>query len=390
MKNFYSAFISKLKTKLGPNYFKRNTIFSSSRNENIHGSSPKYYRQFFMFPLIFLPKIAFSEEEEKQSDKLEMKEIVKGEYENRIRTFASIEKRFLVFSKVKKMGDYKMTYHQFLDSLIPFHYIKTKSVDNMEKFLENNETFHTLIKYIDVNNDNFINFEEYVCLSILMSIPFKKFKEISKDGKITRSEFTDLLMDEIKKEGSLKITSQSLIDGRIIKTDELKLRQCIMDFFTKAFKNETKISIDKDLKLLKHKIYLMLTLYEFFQLPQSGDKKISMEDFAKVLVSYVNIYRGKIMLSKIEQKKIPLEGDVTFDQFFCFFWFFINVFNEKQEIFKDNKLCLEDLKKLFKERIKLLPDLGVKINKNISDQQLKVMIQLFDENGKIFIIYKFF
>jgi len=376
MKNFYTNLLSKLKLKFTNNIFKTTT---SKRNHS-KSQNPIYYRQFFLFPIIFMPKLAFSEDE-KESDKLDMKEIVKGEYENKIRAFASIEKRFLVFARVKKTGDYKMNYVQFLESLIPFNYIKTRSVEDMEKFLESNENFQKIIKYIDVNNDNFISFEEYICLSLLLSNPVKILKERFPDGKISKGEFTDFFMDELQKQNSMKITNQSFLDGRVVKTDELKLRQCIMDFFSKAFHNELKISIDKELKFLKHKIYYLLNMYEFYQIPQTSLNKISIENFAKVLVSYVNIYKAKILLRKIEEKKILLEGEVSNDEFFCFFWFLNNISEEKYEIFKGNKLSLEDLKKVFKEKIKLMPDIGFKINKSISDRQLKVLINLFDENG---------
>ena len=384
MKNFCYENLKKLKSSKIFLSFKFYQNRKNYTNKNLNSSSFKYYRQFFMFPILFMPKIAFSkDEEDKNSNSLEMKEIVKGEYENRIRSFASVEKRFLVFAKVKQIGDYKMTYGQFLQSLLPFNYIKTKSVEEMEKYLQTNEIFNRLIKYVDVNNDNFINFEEFICLSVLLTTPILKFKEKFPDGKITRSEFTDFLMEHIRNEGSFKITSKSIMDGRIVKTDELLLRQCVMDFFTKAFNNDTKISIDKDLKIFKFKIYLMLLIYEFFSIPQVGDKKISMENFAKVLISYVNIFRSKKLLSKITEKKIDLEGEVTFDEYLCFFWLLNNIFQEKNQIFKDKKLSIEDFKKLFKEKINSCPDLGLKIKKSINEKQLKVMIELFDENGKI-------
>jgi hypothetical protein len=382
MKNFYNRLLSKISTKFNKNIFKMTGRKPRYTNPTSLRSEPIYYRQFFIFPLLFLPKLAYSEEEEKQSVDLEMKEIVKGEYENKIRTFASIEKRFLVFAKVKKYGDYRMNYTQFLDSLVPFNYIKTKSSEEMESFLQSNENFQKIIKFIDVNNDNYINFEEYVCLSILLSVPISTFLQNFPGGKITRGEFADLLMEEIKKQNSLKVTEKSIIDGRIIKTDELQLRQCFMDFFTKAFKNETKISIEKDLEALKYKIYYLLTIYEFYKIPQSGPSKISMENFAKVLASYVNIYKAKNILTRIQEKQIPLEGEVTYDEFFCFFVFMNCLLDDKYGIFQNKKLSFEDFKKLINDKKGSLPDFGIKLKKNISDAQLKVLINIFDDNGK--------
>lgn len=383
MKNLYNRIIYKFSKKFNPNIFKRSTKASHTPSYYNH-SDPIYYRQFFIFPLLFIPKLAYSEEEEdKQSDQLEMKEIVKGEYENKIRTFASIEKRFLVFAKVKRHGDYRMNYTQFLDSLVPFHYIKRNSTEEMEKFLESNENFQKIIKFIDVNNDNYINFEEYVCLSILLYLPTNIFLQNFPSGKITRAEFVDFLMDELKKQDFLKVTEKSTFDGRIIKTDELRLRQCFMDFFSKAFKNETKISIEKELDSLKNKIYYLLTIYEFYQMPQVGPNKISMENFAKVLVSYVNIYKAKNILTRIKEKQISLKGEVTFDEFYCFFLFMNCLLNEKYTIFKDNKLSYEDLKKLVNDKKGNLADFGIKLKKHISDDQFKVLINIFDENGKL-------
>jgi hypothetical protein len=216
-----------------------------------------------------------------------------------------------------------------------------------------------------------------------MSLPTKVFLEKFPNGKITRAEFVDFLMDELKRQNSIKITEKSLIDGRIVKTDELQLRQCFMDFFSKAFKGETKISIEKDLDNLKLKIYYLLNIYEFYQMPQSSPNRISMENFAKVLVSYTNIYKAKIVLAKIKQRQIPLEGEVTFDEFFCFFLFMNYLLNHKEDIFKDKKLTYKDLKKYINQNKHKLPDFGLKLKFNISDTQLKVLVNIFDENGKI-------
>ena len=69
------------------------------------------------FPLILIPKLAKLEDDKNE---LELKDITLGEYENRIRSFASIEKRFHVFANIKSSDDIKMNYFQFLYSMVPF------------------------------------------------------------------------------------------------------------------------------------------------------------------------------------------------------------------------------------------------------------------------------
>ena len=61
----------------------------------------------------------------KQNNELEMKQIIRGEYENKVRAYSSIEKKFAIFAEVKNFNDVKMNYFQFFDSLIPFPYSET-------------------------------------------------------------------------------------------------------------------------------------------------------------------------------------------------------------------------------------------------------------------------
>jgi hypothetical protein len=365
---------------------KVNTKINSSTKFNFKSSNTlrkPNYKFMFMFPMLYIPQIAYlaeEEEEKKESTELEMKDIVRGEYENKIRTFSSIEKRFLIFAKIKKYGDYRMTYFQFLDSLVPFQYIKTKNSDEISKILNENENFQKVLKKIDINNDGFINFEEFIILSIVMSTSLNEYQASFPTGKLTREQLAEFLMNKISQLEALKITSKSFVDGRIIKTDYNTLYRYMVDFVSLVFKN-TVIDINKDLSQFLFEVYLLMLFYEFFRVP-SENKKISMENFAKVLMSYVNIYKNKHIKKKIEDKLINLQGDVSFDEYVSFFWFLKGLHNDKAEVFKKGQLNLEDLKKIADEKLKNMPTAGFKIKKGISQRQLQLLIDIFDENGK--------
>ena len=343
------------------------------------------YNAMFIFPLIYFPQIAYlaEEEEKKESTELEMKDIVRGEYENKIRTFSSIEKRFLIFAKIKKYGDYRMNYFQFLDSLTPFQYIKIKSVDDISKDLNENENFLKVLKKIDINNDGFINFEEFIILSVILSTSPGDFLKAYPSGKMSREQLAEFLMNKISELDSLKITNKSMVDGRIIKTDYNTLYRYMVDFVALVFKNNV-VDINTDISQFLFEIYLLMLFYEFHRIPNQANKKIPMENFAKVLMSYVNIYKNKHIKKKIDEKLIDLSGEISFDEYVSFFWFLKGLSNDKLEVFKDGTITLKNLKKIADEKLKTMPNTGFKIKKGISERQLKLLIDLFDENGKIY------
>jgi hypothetical protein len=337
-----------------------------------------------MLPLFYNPNIAYlaDDDENKKSNPLDLKDIVKGEYENKIRSFASIEKRFLIFSKAKKYGDYTMSYFQFLESLIPFQYIRTIPSDELIKNLTDNPNFLKIVKKFDINGDGCINFEEYIILNVFLSLNFKDFKEKFSSGKISREELGNYLMDIISSIDSLKITNQSIIDGRIIKTDYNKLFKYLIDFLSANFKDKVILDIKNDIIQFQYELFSLLIYYEFYRIPQISKDTISMENFARVWLSYANIYKNKNIKKKIEDKLIDLSGEVSFDEFISFFWFISILSVDKHKFFEKSKLGVEDLKKFADNILKSIPEMQFKVKKGIKDRQFKIFIDLFDENGK--------
>lgn len=105
-----------------------------------------------------------------QNDDEEMTstERIKGEYENRIRIFSPIEKKYSIFGKIKNKSQ-QMDYYQFFDSLIPYQGIKLYSGEENMTFFENNKEFQSILKKVDTNEDKSISIEEYLVLCYLTS-----------------------------------------------------------------------------------------------------------------------------------------------------------------------------------------------------------------------------
>ncbi len=65
-------------------------------------------------------------------EEVEAKDLIRGEYENKIRAFSSIEKKFYLFSKKGEDGVRAMDSVNFFESLIPFPYSKVSSHDEVK------------------------------------------------------------------------------------------------------------------------------------------------------------------------------------------------------------------------------------------------------------------
>jgi hypothetical protein len=355
--------------------FKQNYLnFKRPKMNNPKGFN---FKLLFFYPLIIAPKILKLEGENKNSDELAAKIMLRGEYENKIRIFSSIEKRFLIFAK----NDNKMSYFQFLDSLIPFQYIKTLTHEEVEKILLKKPHFSRMMEKIDINKDNFINFEEYIILCVLMTVSFKHYLNEFPSGKASRENLVEFLMKKISEIESLKITNKSRFDGRIIKTDYNTLYRNMVDFVSLAFPNNVEVDLKKDLSGFIFDVYNLMLFYEFYRIPATGENKISRKNFANVLASYTNIYKNKEVLTRLQTGGIDLSGDMTLDEYLTFFWFLRLLKNEKNEIFSKH-LTIKDLKDQVNRLIPQMPDPGFKVKKEISEKNLKLLIDLYDEDGK--------
>jgi hypothetical protein len=246
---------------------------------------------------MLIPKLARLE------DSLEMKEITVGEYENRIRNFASIEKRFLVFANIHSVDEIKMNYFQFLYSLVPFQNMKTRSKAEVEELLMKNKHFNEILKRVDINKDGFINFEEFVILCIIMHISDEDFKQQLDKPSFTREELAEVIMNEAK--SNIKITDKSIFDGRSVKTDHNTLFKYVIEFLGIEFPSN-KITFN-DFQKLKLDLSLFMLFYEFYRIPSDKPDHISIKNFAYIILSYVDPYKHSLINKKIENNLINVD-----------------------------------------------------------------------------------
>lgn len=149
----------------------RSFLFKRNFSQNIKSISKfsPLILPLYIYPL-FLSQKEKIEEKPVIIDKpqLASKELIKGEYNNRIRIFSPLEKKYLIFGNIQNEKD-EMTLFQFFDSLIPFQYISTLPFEETLKNLNLKKDFNRIFDKVDVNGDRKISYEEYLILNCIMS-----------------------------------------------------------------------------------------------------------------------------------------------------------------------------------------------------------------------------
>ena len=247
-----------------------NQYFRTNKNKTSMNSA-------FIIPLIFCPfslskSIAYMEKEkEKEKEKnqkekeeshdIHLKDLIRGEYENKIRMFCGLEKKFLVFAGIKSSENLQMTYGQFLDCIIPFQHMKTIPQDVLEEKLKKNKFYYDIFHQIDVNNDRLISFEEFVIWNLIITLDINELKNIYPKGDITKEQLGEYLMQKLNSYNAMKVTEKAFADARLIKTDYDTIFKVLVDFLSKYFKQNT-INIDKEVAKLRIDMNLVGLIYE--------------------------------------------------------------------------------------------------------------------------------
>ena len=99
-----------------------------------------------------------------QCEEPDRTEIIRGNYENKIRFFSPPEKSFEIFASVKQEdGELRMKYSDFLNAMSPFCY--SPFFEGTDEYLEK----HTpdILKKVDADGDGSISFTEYFFFLVL-------------------------------------------------------------------------------------------------------------------------------------------------------------------------------------------------------------------------------
>lgn len=250
--------------------FKTNFLdFIKYRKNSFTFSSPKTKKlnKVFIIPLLFCPfiftkSVIYLEEEKKnESEKLSINEIIRGEYENKIRFFAALEKKFMIFAGINSVEKDQMTYFQFLHCITPFQHMKTLQLEEIEKKLLSNSLFNNILKKIDVNNDKFISFEEFVIWNLMISLNKKELEIKFPSRKMTKEQFTNHLMENLRTYDKMRVTDKTTVDARLIKTNHETIFKVLVEFTGRYFKNN-EIEIDREIQKLIIDLKLVGYIYE--------------------------------------------------------------------------------------------------------------------------------
>lgn len=170
-----------------------------------------------------------------------------------------------------------------------------------------------------------------------------------------------------------------MFDSRLVKTNYQQIETTVKEFTKKCFPNKDKVSV-KDLFVLRFEIFLLLQYWEFYRIPQTKPDHISKEDFTKVFISYINIYKNKPILKNLNEGKYNLPGEVSFNEFVTFFWF-MNEFSHVKKKIKEKAM---DVKELCAAANKITENMADKSKRAVLNEDLmNVFYEILDVNSKI-------
>lgn len=162
-----------------------------------------------------------NQEEEKNLCEPSRADRIRGNYENKIRFFASPEKVFEVFATEEdEEGNTQMSYCDFLECLTPYNQGELMESDAVKEYLKD----HTpkAMKFADSDGDGNISFTEFIFFLTIYQAPQGVIRRIFKkyNNKLTEEEFSEEIRALRKRTLSKSVDSKSKFDGRKIKAGD--------------------------------------------------------------------------------------------------------------------------------------------------------------------------
>lgn len=182
--------------------------------------------------------------------------------------------------------------------------------------------------------------------------------------------------------GLNKSRKMSGFESRLSATTEEDLLKEIREFTTKSFNiNEKKNEIEtKELFEMKYQLFKLLQFYEFYRIKGAQENnKISLDKFARVFTSYINIYKNKEIYDKLNNDQLKFNGDITFNEFMCFHWFLSEISQVKTSI-KEKAMNKNELIDVANKIIETLPDKNRR--SKLSDKHISVLFDILDTDSK--------
>jgi Ca2+-binding EF-hand superfamily protein len=205
--------------------------------------------------------------------------------------------------------------------------------------------------------------------------------------KFTIKQLNDYLMSQmVMKVKSTKVGRNVVLDGRVVRTDTEQLANTIKIITKNTFKNKEVLTI-KDLNYLKYRLFLLLSYFEFYRIKEESKDVISMKDMAKIFISYINIYKNKQILDKLNNNKYDLKGDINFKQFVCFFWFCSDFHAIKEMIIEKKKVNLQQFVEIANKALdKSFPDPSKRVK--LTSNEMKIVFEILDTDKNGLLTYE--
>lgn len=120
---------------------------------------------------------------------------IRGNYENKIRFFASPEKVFEVFSNDvdAETGEVLMTYGDFLHTMTPYNNYAMVEPEHTKAYVETQCNKDEFFKYVDTDNSGQISFVEFCLLLTIYQVTAAQLRRVFKKYPnllMTKDEFS--------------------------------------------------------------------------------------------------------------------------------------------------------------------------------------------------------
>lgn len=114
------------------------------------------------------------------------------------------------------------------------------------------------------------------------------------------------------------------------------------------------------------------------------NRKIPADYFAKVFISYINIYKNRQIIEKLNNNQYNFEGEFDFNDFLNFFWF-CNEFHDIKKALKDHSLNAKELCELSNKILDNFPDKNKRLN--LTEKHINIVYEILDtdKNGLLSI-----
>ncbi|KRX07179.1 hypothetical protein PPERSA_00336 [Pseudocohnilembus persalinus] len=312
------------------------------------------------------------------------KNIIRGEYENKIRRHSPPEKIFEVFAS-QAGDDHKlyMSHYDLFKAICPFNY-STKEISDEE---QKDFSSTNLSNFADIDGDGMISLYEYylvVCLIQANRDDIKQWfreKNQEKDPKLQDTITKEQLIqfyNQLQQKSKTKLTITKMPDPRKVQLTKQEFEETVKKLTEKLFKErQNNILPLKEFLKMREDLLKDILKYEFNSFPHNSKGNITGEDFAKSLISFLDVNQVKKYLKLLEDVKF--NGEINFTDYYVFQKFLQDNMNSLNQVIEEKGVITR------KKLKKLIESYHQKLQLKSNPDQIDIFIKILDidRSGKI-------